>query len=165
MKKRRRLTLVATGALALTGIATVYVARRGAAQAPAGPAIIFYQGEEYTGRSVTVTGTVFDLPTEEDARGDVWNWNDEVRSVVVVSGTWRLYQHGRLNTKLDDTALTALDVRTKEQAGGWSTLVSATSQGPLRIPTTAAGGFWRDISSVELVSEANLPDWAMDFRR
>jgi hypothetical protein len=80
--------------------------------------------------------------------------------LIVVSGTWRLFQNGRSNTKLDETPLEALDVRSKEKESGWSTLVSATSRGPLELRSGAAGGFFRDISSIELVSAENLPDWA-----
>jgi hypothetical protein len=83
-----------------------------------------------------------------------------VRSLVVVSGTWRLWQNGRCNTRLDDTPVEALDVSTKEPEPGWSCLVSATSAGPLELSSGAAGGFLHDVSSIELVSVENLPDWA-----
>jgi len=88
-----------------------------------------------------------------------------LRSFVIVSGTWRLYQHGRCNTQLDDTKLLDFNLKEKPEVGGWSTLLSGLSDGPLQIPTVAAGGIWRDVSSIELVSTQNLPDWAMDFRK
>jgi hypothetical protein len=129
------------------------------------PQIVLYTGENFTGRELVVEGTVFDLPLEEDGDGSLFDWNDNVRSLIVVSGTWRLYQNGRLNTALDETRLEALDIRTKGAALGWSALVSATSAGRLEIPNLAAGGLGEDLSSIELVSQANLPDWVFAFRK
>jgi hypothetical protein len=40
-------------------------------------------------------------------------------------------------------------------------LVSANSQGPVEIPGVEFGGFAEDVSSIELVSAENLPDWAV----
>lgn len=135
--------------------------RRRPVQAQEGkPLLMLYWEEDFQGRALEVTGSVPDLPLEADAFGNTFDWNDEVRSVVVVSGTWRLFQNGRSNTKLDETPLEALDVRAKEKESGWSTLISATSTGPLEIRNGAVGGFFRDVSSIELVSASNLPDWA-----
>jgi hypothetical protein len=135
--------------------------RRVPAHAQAGkPVLILYWEEELQGRSLEVTGSLADLPVETDAFGNQFDWNDNVRSLVVLGGTWRLFQNGRSNTKIDETPLEALDVRTKEKEAGWSTLVSATSAGPLELSSGAVGGFYRDISSIELVSVDNLPDWA-----
>jgi len=141
-----------------------FVVRDSAAAAPA-PQIILFSGENFTGSSVTITDTIFDMPVFKDEKSGELNWNDETRSIIVVSGTWRLYQHGRCNTKLDETDLASFDIKTKEVAGGWSCLLSAISTGPLEIPNPAIGGFWRDISSIELVSTENLPDWAFDLRK
>jgi hypothetical protein len=127
------------------------------------PSITLFSGEDFTGRSLTIAGTCYDMPKEGDGP-TAYDWNDEVRSVVVNGGTWRLYQHGRCNTKLDPTRLADFNVRAKEPEGGWSCLLSATSTGPLKIPNTAAAGFFRDVSSLELVSSRNLPDWSMSFR-
>ena len=159
-------TMAALSILGLLGILAVAAAlhRREPAIAQAGrPLLVLYWEEGFQGRSLEVTGSLPDLPVETDVFGNQFDWNDEVRSVVVVSGTFRLFQHGRSNTKLDDTPIEALDVRTKEIEGGWSTLLSATSSGPLEIPSGALGGFYRDVSSIELVSADNLPDWAAPF--
>jgi hypothetical protein len=134
------------------------------AQAGAGPEIILYSGEAFSGRSLSVTGTLYDMPKLSDAAGEVWDWNDQVRSFVVVSGTWRLYQNGRCNTAIDETPLESLQVRTKAAADGWSGLVSATSAGSLEVPFPGAIGLGPDISSIELISSANLPDWTFAFR-
>jgi hypothetical protein len=136
------------------------------AGAAGGAQIILYEGEDFTGNSVTLGDTCFDLPVHKNASStEEFNWNDEVRSIVIVKGTWRLYQNGRCNTLLDDSTAAETSVKGRLPVGGWSTLISATSRGPLRIPNVAAGGIWRDVSSVELVSDQNLPDWALDFRK
>jgi hypothetical protein len=129
------------------------------------PQIVLYTGENFTGRELLVEGTVFDLPREEEGDGSFFDWNDNVRSLIVVSGTWRLYQNGRCNTQLDDTRLEAFDIRGKGHVQGWSALVSGTSTGSLEIPDLAAGGLGEDLSSVELISQANLPDWVFAFRK
>jgi len=161
MKRRLLLALMVTGALSAAAVLRYQSTRRPAAAAQSeGPLLVLYWEEDFQGRALEVTGSLPDLPVEADASGNTFDWNDEVRSIVVVSGTWRLFQNGRSNTKLDETPLAALDVRTKEKESGWSTLVSATSKGPLELRNGAAGGFHRDISSIELVSAENLPDWA-----
>ena len=153
------LSLVAILAALGGGIA---VLRRPAvsAQDAKKPVLILYWEEDFQGPSLEVTGSLRDLPVVTDAFGNQLDWNDRVRSVVVAGGTWRLFQHGRANTRLDDTPLEALDVRTKEKEAGWSCLLSATSAGPPELRSGAAGGFYQDVSSIELVSEENLPDWA-----
>lgn len=133
-----------------------------AASAQAGVAEIrLYTGEEFTGRELVIQQTLYDLPSIELSDTEAFYWNDEIRSVVVVSGTWRLYQNGRCNTVLDDTRIAEFDIRTKEDGKGWSCLVSGVSTGEVAFPSCESGGFHCDISSVELVSEENLPDWAM----
>ena len=129
------------------------------------PEIILYSGEGFTGRELRVQGTLVDLPCEENADGTLFNWNDRVESIVVVSGAWRLYQHGRLNTRLDDTPLAELDVRAQRPAGGWSAVVAATAAGPVEIPDLPAAGLSADISSLELISEDHLPEWTWSLRR
>ena len=163
MKRRIYAVLFVLGALAALA-SVIGIRKRPVVSAEAGKALlILYWEEDFQGRSLEVTGSLPDLPVQADANGNHFAWNDEVRSVVVAGGTWRLYQNGRANTKLDETPLEALDVRTKEKESGWSTLVSATSAGPLELRNGAAGGFYRDISSIELVSTENLPDWASPF--
>ncbi len=133
-------------------------------QAGGGAGIVLYTGEGFTGRSVLLEATAVDLPTELDRAGRECNWNDSVRSLVVLGGTWRLYQHGRLNTRLDDTPIEELDIREKLPDEGWSSLVSATSAGPLKVADVRELGIGSDISSVELVSAENLPDWVFRLR-
>ncbi len=165
MRTRRRLLALGVG-IVLLGFGLAAVLRKPplAAQGDDAPLLILYWEEDFQGRSLEVRGTLADLPSVEDEHGNVFNWNDEVRSVVVVSGAWRLYQNGRLNTRLDDTPLEELDLKGKEREAGWSCLLSATSAGPLKLPSGAVGGFLRDVSSVELVTSENLPDWAAPWR-
>jgi hypothetical protein len=132
----------------------------------AGPEIILYTGEDFTGESVRVTDTLLDLPkgVEDGPEEFRWNWNDNIKSIEVVRGTWRLYEHGRLNTTLDDTPveeLTAEAARAKGAVEGWSCLVSGNSERAVQYPTPTSGPWASSISSVELVSEENLPDWAI----
>ena len=107
-----------------------------------------------------MTGTLLDMPKEELEGGEIFYWNDNVRSVRVLGGTWRLCQHGRLNTALDDTELSALDISTKARSVGWAALVSAAEDGPGEYASAAGWGWAPEVSSVELVSEERLPDWA-----
>ena len=123
------------------------------------PLLILYSAPDFGGRSLEIRDTVVDLPVVEDRDGTRFNWNDEVRSIEVVSGTWRLCQHGRCNTELDETPLAAFVLRDRPVVSGWSSLVSATSRGPLLVSSPERGGLHRDISSIELVSSRNLPDW------
>jgi hypothetical protein len=130
-----------------------------------GPQIVLYTGENFTGRVINLETHLFDLPKDQEPDGSLFDWNDKVRSLIVVKGTWRLYQNGRLNTGLDSTPIENFDIQTKQAAEGWSALVSATSTGPLEIPDLSEGGIGEDLSSVELISETNLPDWALGFRK
>ena len=129
------------------------------------PEIILYSQPNFQGSELHLFGDAVDLPFEDLADGRKLLWNDNVASFIVVSGTWRLYQHGRMNTALDDTPRESLDVRTKSSANGWSSLISANSHGPLRISSPELAGIDFDISSVELVSAMNLPDWVYRSRQ
>ncbi len=122
------------------------------------PELIVFSGDEFDGRSLEVHGSLYDMTRETNADGSIHAWNDSISSIIVVRGTWRLYQNGRCNTRLDDTPLKRLDIRKKEAAGGWSCIVSASPDRPLRL-TTHDGVFADDdISSIELVSDKALPD-------
>ena len=135
-------------------------APRGRAGGGDEPQLILFSGPGFTGRELVLRDTVADLPVERLDDGSTFNWNDEVRSIIVVSGTWKLYQHGRCNTTLDDTPVEQLDLRVQSRVGGWSSLVSANSAGPMRIHSPETASLHRDISSIRLVSTLNLPDWA-----
>lgn len=128
------------------------------------PAIVLYSQPDFQGRSLSVTASLADLPKEVLVDGATFDWNDNVGSVRVVWGTWRLYQNGRFNTEIDETPLEALTLASKSIATGWSCLVSAKSTGEVRITDGAAGGWGSDVSSLELVGAENLPDWALAFR-
>ena len=158
----KRQSWIAGSIVMLAGATVWFLAGSGSQGQERGdaPLIVLYFEENFAGPSLEVTASLADLPVVEDEFGGVIDWNDHVRSVVVVRGTWRLWQHGRSNTVLDATPLEVLDVRTKEARDGWSTLVSASSVAALELPRGAAGGFAQDISSVELVAADNLPDWA-----
>ncbi|MBI4604273.1 MAG: beta/gamma crystallin family protein [Planctomycetes bacterium] len=156
-------TVVVSVVAFAAGVATALFFSRGAgdlqAAAALKPEIIFYSQPNFQGREVHLYGDAVDLPYEDLADGTQMLWNDNVGSLIVVSGTWRLYQHGRMNTALDDTPLELLDLGSKVQIGGWSSLVSGTTAGPLKIASVEHLGVGPDISSVQLVSSLNLPDW------
>jgi hypothetical protein len=164
----RKKAIVSSIVVFLLGVASGLTIFRGqsdlrAAAAGGTPEIILYSEPDFQGRELHLYKDAVDLPF--DQLGDaILPWNDSVGSIVVVSGTWRLYQHGRLNTEIDDTALEALDVRQKAAATGWSSALSATSRGPLRIASPEHAGIGHDISSVQLVSSENLPDWLYEER-
>ena len=158
---RRYVPVAVAVACALALSAYVLRGPESTAQENSGARIFLYLEPNFQGPGMEVTGSLVDIRPMEDVNGVEIEWNDQVRSIIVEKGTWRLHQNGRFGTKLDDTPLAELDVRTKESVEGWSCLISATSQGPLRIASPSAGGFAHDISSIELVSEENLPDWAM----
>jgi len=124
-----------------------------------GPEIIVYSQPGFQGHELRLSGNVIDLPVVELEDGSSFDWNDNIGSIVVTSGTWRLYQHGRLNTELDATPLAALDLSTRDSARGWSSVISASSRGPLRIAEPRLAGIGFDVSSIQLVASDNLPDW------
>jgi hypothetical protein len=163
--KKKLLLLGAPAAIAVLGLGLLLSGKLPVLGEANEARIILFTGENFTGRSLVVSGTLFDLPSEEDPDGSVFHWNDETRSLIVVSGTWRAFEHGRANTRLDDTKFEDFDIRTKLPDIGWSTLVSATSSGRLELPTLGHGGIGKGISSLELISELNLPDWALVFRK
>lgn len=131
---------------------------------PGRAALVLYSEPGFLGRSLLVTGSLPDLPREVLTDGSVSDWNDNVRSIRVIQGTWRLYQHGRFNTELDETPLESLNLDSKAPAMGWSALVSASASGEGMYPDGASGCFGEDISSIELVSTENLPEWALALR-
>ena len=59
------------------------------------PRLILYSGEDFTGRSIEVADTLLDMPVQIDPDGTRFDWNDSVHSIVVVSGTFRVWRHGR----------------------------------------------------------------------
>jgi len=127
------------------------------------PEIILFTGENFTGNQIRLTATVLDMPkgTEEGAE-HLRGWNDTVGSIVVVSGTWRLYQHGRLNTKIDkDETPEQVVAAEKAVVEGWSCRLSALPDGPAEFQRPGVGGWESDVSSVELVSTQSLPPWAV----
>jgi hypothetical protein len=128
-------------------------------EALVGPGLILFSEPGFQGLSLVVNQTLPDLPVARDSEGREFDWNDNVRSAIVLGGTWRLHQHGRCNTELDDTPLERLDLPTKPRVRGWTCLLSATREGPLELSGPEHGGWGEDVSSVELVSERNLPDW------
>jgi hypothetical protein len=125
-----------------------------------GPLLVLYSEPNFGGISLEVRDSLVDLPVIESSDGAKFDWNDSIRSLRVVSGTWRLYQHGRCNTELDQTPLELLDLASRQPARGWSSLMSATSRGALEAASLETGALADDISSIELVSKSNLPDWA-----
>lgn len=162
--------LLIAGAV-VCGIAAVslFCSRRQSAAQSFGPELILYTGENFTGHYYTVTATLLDMPkgVDDGPEAERYGWNDSVKSLVVVRGTFRLCQHGRLNTKIDETpveALTPEAAKAKGTASGWSCLVSGSSAGPVQYPLPGNGVWSSDISSIELVSEENLPDWALVSR-
>jgi len=160
MKRPSTMVLIGLGIICILGFAiSRYSGPTVTAQAGR-PLLILHWEEDFQGRALEVMQSLPDLPVETDIYGNRFEWNDQARSIVIVSGTWRLFQNGRHNTKLDDTPVEALDVRAKEKEAGWSCLVSGSSTGPVELPNGAVGGFNTDISSIELVSVENLPDWS-----
>jgi hypothetical protein len=154
-----RLVLFSVLSLGLVSIGLVSL--RPSSAAETAPKLLIFYEENFQGPSLELSGSLLDLGLIADGNGVEFDWNDHVKSVIVVSGAWRLAQHGRGNTEIDDTPLELLDLRTKRRVPGWSCLLSATSTGPLEIPRAALGGFAPDVSSIELVSEKNLEDWAL----
>ena len=82
------------------------------------PKIQIFMEEDFNGPSLEVTGSLIDMPVVKDPNGVEIDWNDNIGSVIVLSGTWRLNQHGRCNTEIDDTPLERLDLRTKRWRWG-----------------------------------------------
>ena len=161
-------TIVAGAVVFILGIAVAAIFMRGGQELQAGaaaqPELILFSEPDFQGRELHLFDSTVDLPFEDLVDGTKHLWNDNIGSLIVAGGTWRLYQHGRMNTALDDTPKEAVDVYSKAPAGGWSCLLSASSRGPLKIATPELGGFGSDISSIELVSPFNLPDWTSRAR-
>ena len=123
--------------------------------------IVLYSEPGFQGKTLIVTDSLLDMPKEQLGDGTVFDWNENVRSMRVIAGTWRLYQHGRANSVLDDTPLMSLDIGSKPATHGWTSLVSASVFGEVGYADSAAGGWGEDISSIELVSLDALPEWAL----
>jgi hypothetical protein len=157
---RSRLIVLAL-AIGLSSLILAVLPRSSTAQMALGPSIQLFMEEGFKGPAIDVAGTLIDMPTVSDPEGVEISWNDNVGSVIVFSGTWRINQHGRCNTEIDETPLEKVDLGAKKRVDGWSCLISATSKGPLKISRPGLGGFSRDVSSIELVSEKNLEDWAL----
>ncbi len=159
----RTKTIVFSLVTFLLGFAAALILSRGGrdrqAVAALKPEIIFYSEPNFQGREFHLFEDAVDLPYEDLPDGTQMLWNDNIGSIVVVSGTWRLYQNGRMNTVLDDTPMELVDVKTQAPVSGWSSVVSATSLGPLKIASPDLLGIGSDISSVQLISILNLPDW------
>ena len=160
---KRTVILSGVGVLGLTMALIVTWPRASLSQA-GGPELWLYSEENFTGRAIRVLGTVLDMPAEENLDGTLFEWNDNVKSLVVMGGTWRLYQHGRLNTQLDDTPVDAVDVRVLPATPGWSALVSAPTGGTLEVPNLQSAGLALDISSIEFLSTESLPSWSSSLR-
>ena len=151
------LVLVAAGAIAWslrTPDLTAQVEDRGK------PELVIFWENEGRGHTRRITGTQLDMPHSLDEAGEDFSWNDWIKSIVVTRGTWRVYEHGRANTRLDETELAELDIRSKERATGWSCLVSGSADGPVQYDETNTFFAPDEISSIVLVSEENLPAWA-----
>jgi hypothetical protein len=161
----------AAAAVALLLLATGYIVlerappTRAAEPRTAGPQIILFSEENFQGEQLVITQSMFDLPVVRVPSGEDIDWNDRAQSVLVLGGTWRLYQHGRFNTALDDTAPEVFRAQAKPPRSGWSCIVSAQAVSELAIPSVAHGGLFWDISSVELISAQNLPDWVFEMRK
>jgi hypothetical protein len=162
-------TVLLTVVAFVLGIAAAVLYFRGRGEHQAGavsrPEIILYSEPDFQGRELHLYDSSVDLPFEELDDGSIALWNDNIGSIVVVSGTWRFYQHGRWNTLLDDTPIERLDVARMPCVIGWSSVLSATSRGPLRVASLELAGLGPDMSSVELVAVENLPDWICEARR
>jgi len=132
----------------------------------AGAVIVLYSETGFRGRQLVVERSLPDLPVLTGADGgEEFDWNDNVRSVRVLSGTWRVFQHGRFNTALDETPIASFDASAKPLAGGWSTLLSPDGSGPLEIPDLlSCGVVTPEISSLRLVSERPMPPWLLTSR-
>lgn len=129
------------------------------------PEIILFSEEGFQGEKLAVRESLFDLPVLKSPSGEEFDWNDKTKSVIVVKGTWRLYQHGRFNTELDDTPPEAFRASAKAPRPGWSCVVSAPPGRELRIPSVAQGGLFWDVSSIELLSGESLPEWSSTMRK
>jgi hypothetical protein len=156
--------IVAFSALILAGSALAWaVFRHSVTQAEESLEIILFRGENFTGNQIRLTNSVLDMPQGAlDGPEELRGWNDTIGSVIVVRGTWRLYQHGRHNTGIDtDESPEQVVLAEKVPEKGWTCLVSAAPDGPREYASPAIGGWDSDVSSVELVSTQSLPAWAV----
>jgi hypothetical protein len=159
MPRTRSHRIVALMIVAVVGL-SLFAAWRSAATQTASaqgvPRLHAFKHVSFNGDYLDIAGDTPTLPkTEEgvviDEENACRDWNDQITSIIVVQGTWRLYQHANFNKDEDGNAV-----------DGWSCLVSGSDAAPdgVRYPRPASLGFGNDdISSIELVSEQNLPDW------
>lgn len=147
--------------VAVAGISLALVQTKTSAEEPQKPLLLVYWDTDFGGRCLEITGDLLDLPKCVSDDGTELDWNDQISSIVVVSGTWRLCQHGRANTEeVKDEA--SPDNVVARPVSGWSCLVSAGSTGATKCAKPEGGGWANDeISSIQLVSTENLPDWAV----
>jgi hypothetical protein len=162
----RRAALASGLVVCVVGVLGFLCLKKDLVAQSAGAELVIYTGENFTGQGFRATETLLDMPKGvDDGPAELrYGWNDNVKSLIVYQGTWRLCMHGRLNTKIDETPiaeLTAAAAKGKGTAAGWSCLVSANSKGPVQFPVASNGVWESNISSIELVSEENLPDWAV----
>lgn len=115
--------------------------------------LVVYMGENQTGRSLTVTSSLPDLPVLTDENGDEFDWNDQIVSIEVRKGVWRLYEHGRFNTELDDTPIEDWVRSNRESVDGWSCVVFPPASGSPAYGTENGPLRRRLISSIEMLSE------------
>ena len=92
----------------------------------------------FEGRSLVITDSLAELPTFTTETGEEFSWDENISSIVLRAGTWRLCQESDFN----------------RPRGGWSVLVSAGEHGVVRQSASECGGWTNDgISSIQLVSD------------
>lgn len=148
--RRRRIVTLCVLAVAVGAGTSFLLLKQTSVAAENGAALVVYSGPNFTGRSLRVTGNLPDLP-----KGVLFDWNDTISSIVVLRGTWRLYENGRFNTFLDKTPATKFDVSKQPPVGGWSCVVSA-DKGPVELTPESSGWADNSISSIELLSTERL---------
>ena len=114
-----------------------------------------FEHVSFLGANLDIQQSTRVLPSIPDSANpdDVFDWNDKISSIIVIKGTWRLYEHSNFN--LDECG---------NAVPGWVYVVSGSDNAPggIAYPCPPSAGFKNDeISSIELVSEENLPDWVI----
>ena len=108
----------------------------------ASPRLVVYADADFSGRSLTITDTLIDMPKSDD-----FDWNDQISSIEVLEGTWRLYEHGRLHQ------LRERKRGEPNRVGGWSCVITA----PARISGTDGRFGDNSISSIERIANHTIP--------